>query len=144
MTIIVDANCSSDALGAPPKKEFLPIIEAFENGQAKLVLGGTKLKKEYHANGVAWRRFRILDQAGRAKLVNDADVDKEEEYVKTAFLLQSDDPHILALARVSGARLLCSRDQALHADFDNGKIINKPRGYIYQSAAHKNLIKKCC
>lgn len=143
MTLIVDANCAGDAFCSPAKPDFVPLVKALLEGRARLVVGG-KLKREYQKNGVAWRMLKILDQAGRTKIESDAAVDNEEKNVKANYDLQSDDPHILALARVSGARLLCSRDQNLHHDFRNGDIISAPRGNIYQVAAHAKLIRKCC
>lgn len=143
MSLIIDANCAGDALSGRPSADFVPIVDALLKGVAKLVVGG-KLKQEYQRHGPTWRYLRILDQAGRARFVDDSAVDAEEERLVGAFQLRSDDPHVLALARVSGARLLCSRDQNLHADFDNPEIISDPRGYIYQAAAHRKLIKKCC
>jgi hypothetical protein len=142
--VIVDANCSSDALGTPPKEDFSPIFDALDQGKAKLVWGGKKLVAEYKLNGVAWRALLQLDRAGRAHMANHAEVDAEQKTIEKNFNLVSDDPHILALARVSGARLLCSRDQALHQDFGNPRIISQPRGSVYQNASHKALIKKCC
>ena len=56
----------------------------------------------------------------------------------------SDDPHVIALAQESGARLLCSLDEALHTDFTNPRLINAPRGHVYQNAAHKHLIRLHC
>ena len=46
---------------------------------------------------------------------------------------QSDDPHILALAVVSGARLLYSNDRLLQHDFKNPALINQPRGKVYST-----------
>lgn len=53
---------------------------------------------------------------------------------------KSDDPHILALALVSGVRLLCSRDTALHADFKNPRIL-RPAGSVYQNRRHRHLLR---
>lgn len=144
MSIIVDANVCSSIFGAPPDPAFAPIIAALNAGKAKLSVGGTQLKAEYARHGTAWRYIRALDQAGRVRLSNDALVDAEQAALPALFALKSDDPHILALARVSKARLLCSHDVALHADFGNSQIIANPRGYVYQNAAHKALIRKCC
>lgn len=144
MSIIVDANCSGDVLRASPAADFIPILDALKNGSARLAVGGTKMKNEYRANGAAWRYLRILEQAGRVRLIPDAKVDTEEVSVVEKYALKSDDPHVLALARISGARLLCSRDQGLHQDFCNPAIISKPRGYIYQTSDHRHLIRKCC
>lgn len=85
---------------------------------------------------------RQLDQAGRAKAVPDAKVDARMDIVVPHCV--SDDPHIIALALESGARLLCSLDQALHTDFTNPQLINSPRGHVYQNAAHEHLIRRHC
>ena len=140
MHIIIDANCSADALTPTPKPEFSPLIRAILEGKKKLAVGGTKQKREYMKNTKAWKYIQLLDQAGRAFLVSDIKVDEEELVIKANIPLVSDDPHLLALARLSGARILCSLDQALHTDFCNPRIISKPRGRVYQNATHENLL----
>jgi hypothetical protein len=66
----------------------------------------------------------------------------EEEKVKKRGYCTCDDEHIIALALVSRARLLCSNDQNLVEDFTNRKIINKPRGKVYKNSKHKHLIAR--
>ena len=60
---------------------------------------------------------------------------------------KSDDEHVLALALVSGARLLYTNDPALIDDFGNREIVASPRGKIYTTArnagvtdAHRRLL----
>ncbi len=106
------------------------------------MIGGAKQKAEYQRLAAVWRFIRVLDQAGRTQFLADASVDAEEALVKTTLALESDDPHIIAIARVSGARLLCSRDQALHADFCNPGILNRPRGKVYQNSSHAHLLTR--
>ena len=143
MSLIIDANCAGAALGEPSHADFAPLMKAIMEGRAKLVVGG-RLRSEYAKLTQVTRMFRALNQAGRAVSVSDQDVDAEEQVVIATCKLESDDPHILALARVSRSRLLCSKDQALHADFTNPVIINRPRGSIYQDSSHEPLIRKCC
>ena len=143
MAIIIDANCAPVALKQPPSEEFRPVMKAILDGKQKLAVGGSKQKHEYRKLHAVWMYIQLLDQAGKAFLVKDESVDAEELDIQNRHTLASDDPHLLALARVSGARLLCSLDKALHADFCNPAIINKPRGYVYQVAAHAHLISKC-
>lgn len=45
--------------------------------------------------------------------------------------LRSNDEHVLALALVSGARLLVAHDRRLRRDFRNPSIISGPRGNVY-------------
>lgn len=143
MSLIIDANCASVALSDPTSPDFAPLMRALTDGRAKLVVGG-RLRIEYSKLASVLRVLRALNQAGRALSVSDDEVDSEESVIAARFKLKSDDPHILALARVSGSRLLCSRDRALHADFTNPTIINRPRGYVYQDSTHERLIRKCC
>ena len=51
--------------------------------------------------------------------------------------IKSNDTHILAIALVEKkARLLFGSDTNLHKDFTNPRIINDPRGSIYQNKTH--------
>ena len=52
-----------------------------------------------------------LDRAGRTQRCDDDSVEAETQAVKDMALCRSNDEHIIALARVSKARLLCSHDQ---------------------------------
>ena len=100
-----------------------------------------KLSKELF-NRIASRRYlRALLQAGRAYQIPDATVQSEEQQVTASGHCRSDDPHVVALARVSGARTLCSHDRALHQDFRNPDLISMPRGRVYQNATHTHLLR---
>ena len=54
--------------------------------------------------------------------------------------LRSDDPHVLALARTAGVRLLYTGDRDLMADFKNKELIDRPRGRVYTGAANAPLL----
>ena len=49
-----------------------------------------------------------------------------------------DDPHILAWAQVSGARLLYTNDKCLKDDFKNKSIISHPEGTVSFTDKRKN------
>lgn len=142
MCLLLDANCLHKVFPSIDK-EFLPIKNAITEGGAKLVYGGTKLLGEYKKVATAWRMIVALDRAGRTRKVSDSEVDAKESELKVAGQLQSDDPHVIALAMISGVRLLCSHDANLHADFTNPNIL-RPRGSVYQNASHKHLIRQHC
>ena len=142
MCLILDVNCLHKVFPVADK-DFLPIKDAITSGNAKLVYGGKKLLGEYSKAAIAWRMIVALDRAGRTRKVNDSEVDAKENELTAAGQLQSDDPHVIALAIVSNARLLCSRDTNLHADFTNPDVL-QPRGSVYQNASHKHLIRKHC
>lgn len=142
MCLILDANCLHKVFPSTDE-EFLPVKNAITSGSAKLVYGGAKLLEEYMRVATAWRMIVALDRAGRTRKVNDSEVDSKESELKVAGQLQSDDPHVIALAMVSGVRLLCSHDTNLHADFTNPNLL-RPRGSVYQYASHKHLIRQHC
>jgi len=140
MSLIVDNNVAAEFFcGATP--DLQPLKRAVLNAVLCLYYGG-ELRREYFRSAKVRQAVKILDQAGRAKAVSDAAVDEKTTEVKPKCV--SDDPHVIALAIVFGARLLCSRDQALHQDFGNPQWINSPRGYVYQNASHEHLIRRCC
>jgi hypothetical protein len=141
MCLIVDANLASLVFGEPLHDDFRPIIDwlTSPNKNGKLVVGG-HLAVELNRLGRARRFIRSLQQAGRARFIPE-DVTKQETN-RVSSMCESNDPHIIALAKISGARLLCSRDTTLHRDFTNPELISDPRGHIYQTSEHEHLLRK--
>jgi hypothetical protein len=105
---------------------------------------GGRLKRELIKNAQVRRLIALLDSVGRARQVSDSDVDTEEAALLQAEACLSDDPHVIALARVSDARVLCSEDVDLIADFRNKRLIDEPRGKIYSRPAHAHLLRQHC
>ncbi len=141
--IIVDNDVVHRVLQDPDDSDFGPVTQAlFGRGQltARLVYGG-RLKDEYFRSGAIRRALAVLDRAGRATLISDALVKDEEQRLEEAGLCVSNDHHIVALARVAHARLLCSLDRALHTDFTNARLISSPRGKVYTTARYVNLLR---
>lgn len=142
MCVIVDTNVASLVFGSPSDSEYQPVIDWLnsktQNG--RIVYGG-KLAKELVSYEKSSLYFRQLILSSRAIRIPDAEVDFEEAKVKQTGICRSDDPHVIALARVSGARTLCANDRNLHADFTNPKLLSKPRGKVYQNSRHAHLLK---
>jgi hypothetical protein len=141
MCLIIDANYAH-RVHPKPDADGLPIQTAIVEGRARLVYGG-KLAEEY----IKMREFTHwvagLLRAGRARKVSDNDVDQVTAQLTQNGGCCSDDPHIIALARVSGVRLLCSRDDDLVTDFTSADLLN-PKGRVYKRAEHAGLIKEHC
>ena len=55
-------------------------------------------------------------------------------------LCRSNDTHVLALARVSGARLLFANDGALIEDFQDNDILRRPSGKVYPTTNHHGFL----
>jgi len=85
--------------------------------------------------------YSELERAGRMILADDNAVRLDTDHVAQLSFLRSDDPHILALARIADVRILCSHDKDLHADFTNQSIIPSPRGRIWQNNSHSHLLQ---
>jgi len=143
MCIIVDVNLASEILPPTPSADLEPIYRAIENHSATLVYGG-KLRREYERTTKFRRWLMVLDRQGSARYVSDSLVDAETQALIRNGQCVSDDQHIIALARIGGARLLCTNDDDLATDFRNPALISKPRGNIYRRPEHSNLIRIHC
>ena len=129
MCAIVDANRADDVFG-PNRSEA---GEAFFNwlweGRGKLVIGGEVRRELAQTSARDWLQQLLL--AGRAIDVDDGQVDARAKEVRGQ--CHSDDPHVIALAQLSSARLLYSNDKDLHRDFGNRQLVSEPRGRIYST-----------
>ena len=121
-------------------------MEQVDRRMIVIVVGGEKLRVEYEKAGMAsW-----LAEATNAGIVRREESDKvdaraaelERQRKSTPTRIRSDDYHILALAQISGARLLYSSDRDLHADFTNKEVIEKPRGKVYSTSVNEDLADK--
>ena len=141
MCIIVDANRLGGFLGEPPHEEAVPIHKWLErrSGSGMIVYStGGKFAGELGAK--ARKKLSAYVQAGKARLEPADRFADDEDVLRSSGLLRSDDPHVLALARASGARLLYTGDEKLVADFKNAALISQPRGKVYSNAANAGLL----
>ena len=149
MCAIVDNNVRDQVFGegsdSPAGKLFL---EWLSSGKGKLVIGGGLLR-ELSEYGDFNRWLRTALGRNIAVATDDSAVDNETESIRGQQVCRSDDEHILALARVSGARLLFTNDADLQVDFKNREIINNPRGVIYTTrqrqdvtSTHRTLLRR--
>ena len=82
------------------------------------------------------RVFAERLQAGRARRISDESVDSETDTVRSDGVCSSNDEHVLALARVSGARLLFTNDGDLQDDFRNPQIVRRHQ----RSSVHNGTV----
>ncbi len=141
MCVIVDANLASLVFANPPREDFHPLLRWLldPDKDGCLIFGG-HLAHELGRVGEARRALLTLLRAGRAKRAGDSEVSEAMRNLSKSGLCRSNDHHVLALAQVSGARLLCSHDGALQQDFRDPKLIGKPRGKVYQRRQHSRLL----
>lgn len=138
MCIIVDANRLGAFLADPPGENAAPLRAWLKRGGRIVYSTGGVFAREVGRR----TRDRLLPyvQAGRATLVSADRFADDERRLRADPDLRSDDPHVLALARAVGVRLLHTGDADLTADFKNKKFIDRPRGKVYSSAANARLL----
>ena len=142
MCVIVDANVAALVFREKPDPDFAPVLDWLSSPRTKgCVVYGGHLEEELTKRRDTRVRLLTLSRTGRAILCSRERVDEAERWAKATGLCRSDDSHVIALARVSGARTLCSRDRDLHADFKNKTLVDNPRGAIYQNPSHRRHLR---
>lgn len=151
MCSIIDANILTTEFKKPQDENLDNVTktagEAFYEkvvkGKITLVGGGKLLREPEDKKNPdrIHRLWRELITAGLVKQINDDKVYSQTKKVEKKGGYKSDDPHIIALAQVSGARLLYSNDKDLQDDFDDKSLIDKPRGQVYSTLKNKEYTK---
>ena len=147
MCAIVDANVVREVFGpgAPPAGE--KFLGWLNRGSGRLVVGG-RLLEELEASSKDFRDWaRQVTLAGKMRIVDANEVNTRTDQIRREGSCASDDPHVIALAQVSRARLLYSNDGRLQKDFRNKQLIDDPRGSVYSTQkssefrpAHRRLL----
>ena len=145
MCLIVDNDVIARVFSSSSDPDFGTLHERiFVDRRPSVVLHVcVALMEEYVGNSRVRLLIAELVRKGQAILADEDKIEAESNAVQASGLCKSNDHHVIALARVSGARMLCSLDRALHRDFTNGRLI-RPRGRVYQSSAHDHLLVEDC
>lgn len=133
MCAIVDNNVANEVFGSRSPEAGKKFLHWLGDRNGRLVVGG-KLLEELKGNSGFREWFQQNELSGRLRQVKRIQVEAEERRVRRKNLCQSDDEHVVALALVSGARLLYTNDADLIKDFKNRQIIANPNGKIYTTA----------
>ena len=139
MCIIVDTNKLDVFLAEPADEDSKPIRKWLGRGAGSIVYS-TEGKFAQEIQGRAKAKLADYVRAGRAKHVPASQFVDEERKLETRADLRSDDPHVLALARVAGVRLLYTADNDLISDFTDKSFIDRPRGKVYSGARNAALL----
>lgn len=137
MCLIIDANRAADVFRVPIHPDFSPLWKWLNGPHGRLVLGG-RLQAELERIAAAKNRVAELYRGGHARLV-DKDLVAAEE-TRLGDSCRSNDPHVIALGCLTGARILCTEDRQLMADFQDRTLVPNPQGKIYRNASHDGLL----
>lgn len=150
MCAIIDNDVRDELVKKNPSavgKYFRETISG-ESRKLKLVVGG-KLLEELRGSEKVKRWIINGIRSGSVLRIDDSLVNTVTNEVTNC--CRSNDPHVIALARVSGARLLYTRDYQLMEDFvDRTLLGGQTRGRVYTDASgrtklghqHKELLRR--
>ncbi|MDP2036185.1 MAG: hypothetical protein Q8L04_02300 [Ignavibacteria bacterium] len=132
--------------------DYLPVLEWIISGEGRIVWGGTKYKEELKLASRFLKIFNELKKSDKICKIDDKIVDDHETIVKKLIKEHDfDDPHIAAIIRASGCRLVCTSDtrsiKYLKQNILYRKICKKPKFYTKKSNASlliKKNIGNCC
>ena len=132
MCAILDASVVHKVFGDNLSEAGRKFFEWLNTGKGKLVVGGRllqELERTYASR--EWLKQALL--AGRAVRFDDHRIGSETGALKRAGSCRSNDPHVIALARISDVRFLYSDDRALQRDFKDRTLIGNPQGIVYST-----------
>ena len=131
MCAILDASVVSQVFGTKCPPAGTAFFNWIAHRHGRLVFGGRTLDRELSHNRHfrKWVRQAIL--SGKARRLNDDQVDLVAEELKRSGRCRSNDAHVIAVARISGARLLYSNDKRLNKDFVDPQLVPVPCGQVY-------------
>lgn len=136
----------------PEHDQFAPVMEWVANGPGKFIIGGSTYLRELMSVKSVIPFLLELERKRKIVRLSHMVVDTEEVQVKA---LESstdfDDPHLVALVRVTGCKIICIRDPRSHKFLRQTKFYGSPkdRPRLYTRLKNKSLlcpkhIAPCC
>ncbi len=146
MCAIIDNDVVAEAFGDQPTPAGRAFRQSVDQGRIQLVVGGELLDElDQNRNFRKWRAVAM--HYGKVFSPERNKVDLQTKQLRTKQSCVSNDEHIIALAQITGARLLFGNDKHLHSDFKNKQLIDHPRGKVYSTnisqeftRGHRNLL----
>lgn len=140
MCAIIDANVGHQLFGNKPPEAGAYFLDWLTRGKGRLVVGGD-LRQELEKSEKFKRLLLELERANKAINIHGREVDEATNALRNQKTCMSNDQHVLALAKVSGARLLFTNDQDLQKDFKNRQIIGGIPGKVYTTLRRSSVTR---
>ena len=135
MCIILDVN-SIGKFKNPADEDMEPVWDWLERKNGKIVYAYTEqFNKEWDAGG-GYQLRRDLQRRDKFKEISAQKVQEKADELEDR--IESDDPHIIALAIIAEVKVLVSNDRRLHEDFKNRSLVG---GKVYQTKSHSRLLR---
>ena len=137
---ILDADCVGEVFGREESEAGAEFLRWLLDGKLRLVSGG-QAQEELRENNEfrQWAAARPPNLMVFSQSLIEPRKTELDNRKRTFGDVRSNDTHVLALALISGSRLLYSRDKALRADFEDASIILGPWGQLYNEGAKDRL-----
>jgi predicted nucleic acid-binding protein len=118
---------------SPAHADYVPVLNWLNRPGGGWLTTGGKNRSEISNMVRAVEFINILAIAGKVQFVDEGDIDRAAATIRPG-TLRSNDSHVIALAIVSGTRLLCTGETTGHLanDFATYKFPNRRRGKVYQ------------
>lgn len=137
---ILDKNVAGLVFGARKSRAGREFYDWLDSPRARLVVGGTLYDElvEYR-RFEKWAEVAIAD--GRLRPFTREEIEAEMAELSTKHI-RSNDPFVIALARVAKARILYSDDGDLRDDFRDRTLVPNPRGRLYPMGDSENASRR--
>ncbi len=143
MCAILDVNCIGEVFNPHHHTKAGEQFYKWLEKRGMLVIGGSQFQSELSHNTIfsKWEAETKRSGKRRVRRIDASKIDEITKFLSNSSSCESNDSHIIALAQISNARLLFSRDIALQNDFKNPDLIKNPRGKIYSLGESPNATK---
>ena len=140
MCIIVDTN-TFHKLREPDDEDMEPVWTWLEKRDGKIAYADTeKLEAEWDKGGMQDLRNQ-LRRSGQLKVVSSEDVQEKADELKGR--IASNDEHIIALALITGVKVLVSYREGDRDLFDDFRDRNLVGGRVYTRKGHaQRMLRK--
>ncbi|RKU11577.1 hypothetical protein C6502_07745 [Candidatus Poribacteria bacterium] len=136
MCVILDVN-NIGKFNEPADEDMKPVWNWLDRQNGKIAYASTKKFEEEWERGGGIQLRRELQRRSKLKEISAQDV--QEKAAELEGKIESDDPHIIALAIIADVKVLISNDRRLHEDFKNRNLVG---GRVYQTKSHSRLLRK--
>ena len=136
MCVILDVN-NIGKFNEPVDEDMKPVWNWLDRQNGKIAYASTKKFEEEWERGGGIQLRRELQRRNKLKEIPAQDVQEKADELEGK--IESDDPHIIALAIIANVKVLVSNDRTLHEDFKNRDLVG---GSVYQTKSHSRLLRK--
>ena len=134
---ILDANSAHEVFGTSLTAAGEDFLGWINSDKGSLVVGGKQLDELRRAVSdryEEWAEEAVLD--GRLRVADISRVAAETDRLRKSGDCKSNDEHVIALAIISGARMLYSHDRDLQVDFKS--LLPGLPGKVFPTGTSKN------